>query len=116
MQLFLVNPVVETGRSGIWTYRKYADGTLEAWGTTGSVAVTGLAATGNNFFKFMDIATMPEFVMEVNCINVTPRSGDLWVANVQANTSTKKVSAMMMRSINVDINIVLSVQIVGKWK
>lgn len=35
----------DKGTSGIWTYRKYSDGTAECWGTT-SVASNAYAANG----------------------------------------------------------------------
>lgn len=38
--------VVDEGTSGIWTYRKWASGVAECWGTT-SVASTSYASGGN---------------------------------------------------------------------
>lgn len=39
---FINTPIiVETGTSGIWTYRKWSDGTSECWGNKSSVATTG---------------------------------------------------------------------------
>lgn len=43
----IVNHVVDEGTSGIWRYRKWADGTAECWGTSEPVTLTINAAWGS---------------------------------------------------------------------
>ena len=116
VQLFLTNPVVDTGTDTGWYYKKYADGTFEAWIKTDVIAISGLSQTGYNYYKHLEIASLPNIAKEVTSINATANSADFWVGNVSHSMQTRKVTAFMFRSIPDGHQSSLSLHILGKWK
>lgn len=49
--------IVETGTSGIWTYRKWSDGTSECWGLTSKTATSGQTNIKINYPTSLFIST-----------------------------------------------------------
>ena len=48
--------VVETGTDGIWTYRKWPDGTAECWGKTDPVTYTHTTQSGYGYYTSANFA------------------------------------------------------------
>ena len=51
--------VVEQGTSGIWTYRKWSDGTAECWGKQSRPTATFMAWTNNMWFSYVGSTPFP---------------------------------------------------------
>lgn len=110
---------VERGTSGIWTYRKWASGDAECWGTTSKVANIN-NAQGNIYTSPELTETYPSTLFtDIKAVEVSKGSfdsnsgifGSAW--NLDAHT----VRATVFRgnsSTNNTIN--LSFHVLGKWK
>ena len=48
--------VVESGTEGIWTYRKWSDGTAECWARTAITTYTHTATSGYGYYTSADFA------------------------------------------------------------
>jgi len=109
--------IVEQGTSGIWTYRKWSDGTAECWGKATGITPTWNSYTGG-FYYGNTTQALPFAFTSTSCVvnaNVAYVGGNVgWVANANlSNTST--VNLTLVRNGNsgtAEINI----YVVGKWK
>lgn len=57
-KLLSTRMVIESGTDGIWTYRKWSDGTAECWGKTDPVTYTHTAQSGYGYYTSADF-TLP---------------------------------------------------------
>lgn len=111
--------IVESGTSGIWTYRKWSDGTAECWGRTSSSSFTwssyvnGLYYSSNNWlislpFAFADT----NYVVTANTYYVGGAVG--WVANSNAMDSSTLKLTIVRNGNSGDVYVNINVK--GKWK
>ena len=49
-KLLSTRMVIESGTDGIWTYRKWSDGTAECWGRSAPVTYTHTTASGYGYY------------------------------------------------------------------
>jgi len=82
---------IETGTSGDWTYRKYADGTAEAWGpvTFSNVAIT-ISSPSYGGYRSNNLGfTMPSiFNVTPNVVGVKSNSNAADLKNIYMSSST----------------------------
>ncbi|MCQ4637153.1 hypothetical protein NE619_10485 [Anaerovorax odorimutans] len=116
LQALLTNVPIKTGTDNDWYYKKYADGTFEAWVSTGTIIISGLAQTGYNYYKTVEVTNLPTLATEVTSINISANSSDFWVGSVGWSLETRKISAFMLRSINYEYQASFSLHMFGKWK
>ena len=107
--------VVETGTSGIWTYRKWSDGTAECWGNV-TESLSGMTAYNNQYVKNGNNISYPAnlFVsfptVNANCYG--PRYCHLTVHE----TNTSYVSFYYIALSNDVENTWVFIHAIGKWK
>lgn len=64
--------IVETGTSGIWKYRKWADGTAECWGRTAAKNYAVTSAYVNGWYANLDQVTFPSgLFVDAPIVNAT---------------------------------------------
>ena len=106
----MVNPVVESGVSGIWKYKTYADGTLEAWGksTTVNSVVVSVALP----IPLTEYAVFPSapYIGNQVTYSFAIQNTDAWLANhfhvyVRCNAGAPLTT-----------EVEVSMYLIGKWK
>lgn len=110
---------IEQGTSGIWTYRKYADGTAECWGEifqTQSSYAPGSFVIGSNQISNYPIAWVSAPIL----IGIVKRAGS-GVGYMSYDYSRTDYANFIVESGNKDpvgtsLNIYCEVFAIGKWK
>lgn len=111
--------VVEQGASGIWTYRKWSDGTAECWGRN-SATIT-FAAVGNGWRGSGGIVDFP-FTFTSAPYVIATHNGDsstYWsaISNAQPSTTmTGSFTFERMVSTVGSMKVSYSIYAIGKWK
>lgn len=110
--------VVESGTSGIWTYRKWSNGTAECWGITASTQKSVTSSYGNGYYAPQDTIPLPSGLFtsvnhaqttlidaggigtwfDLQSANTTNIQG--YIYGIRANTTTFRIGAY----------------VIGKWK
>ena len=113
--------ITETGTSGIWTYRKWSDGTAECWGTH-SWTISSWTGWGSTYYStYSGNISYPS-----GLFNATPTvtadghasTEDCWLAGRSGGSSTQTPSYFLMRSSSGTNNITgyLYIHAIGKWQ
>ena len=107
--------IVEQGTSGIWTYRKWASGIAECWGTL-VFACTSSSQAGSNYYSNVIQSDLP-FTMSSAVVQATMSDGLAWVSNINAYPT--HIAFRLMRSTKIqasDGNYTARITINGRWK
>ena len=116
--------IVETGVNGIWTYRKFASGIAECWGTK-SWTITSWTAWGSTYYSTSSgtISYPSDFFNAVPTVTADGHAstGDAWLAGsggASGGTATETASYFLMRSSNGTSNITgyVNIHAIGRWK
>ena len=113
--------VLETGTSGIWTYRKWSDGTAECWGRTAVATYTHTTQSGNAYytsatFSFpsnLFASVTVGFGDRVQGTGSTP-SNTLITINVRALT-TNEISVWVQSASSGSQSLAISLYARGTW-
>jgi len=112
------NLLVEKGTDGIWTYRKWADGTSECWGRSGLNTVAINSAYGGAYYgSSMSADPFPSglFLNSAPMITSELLGGDgCWAGIGTATTTQFTYYPFCVKSGN--HSFVLSAHCIGKWK
>lgn len=108
--------VVEHGTSGIWTYRKWASGIAECWGTT-----TFSGTANQSWGSYIKYATVPSVNYPFTFVAITEKtalldSGGIWSTGCynQTNSSTGDFYACRPDANSVSGRVYYNVK--GTWK
>lgn len=118
----VANHVVEEGTSGIWTYRKWADGTAECWGTSEPVTVTINAAWGSMYAIDDAIPSyaFPFAFTGTPLLAVTLKrtgGGSCWMYPGGANTTATQTAAICLaRPTVANVTAAVDYHAIGRWK
>lgn len=113
--------IVEHGTSGIWTYRKWSDGTSECWGAV-TWTTTYSSWSGIYYSNESPAQDYPSgLFIEKPIENVTLQcgGGDGWLgANTQANPSKDRTGRYyrMRPTTATSSNATINIYSIGKWK
>lgn len=99
--------VTESDTNNDWTYRKYSDGTFDAWGTF-TVTPTSSTASGNIYYSNAISVSFP-FSMSNAIVTGSVGSQYAWIVNTSAATST--VSFRIARGTAISTSTALSVRL-----
>lgn len=109
--------IVEQGTYGVWTYRKWSDGTAECW-CKFSVTLTSNAQALGGYSYYRSIGFPPSFFTEPPIINYSAYidnafalTGTLTVAHTKDDTNLYAIS-----NVNGTKNTAWYVFAIGKWK
>ena len=113
--------IVEEGASGIWTYRKWASGIAECWGTSGNVAVTISNAWGSIYYRPDAIPSysFPFTFVDIPIINVTPRKSgtvNYWAFSGTEATAAKTAPDTVACPLSTGATIKVDFYVIGRWK
>jgi len=110
--------IVEQGTSGIWTYRKWSDGTAECWGQT-SVASHAYAANGG-YFSVEEALPNGLFATTPPIVVVSGKIADNVLTDIgytSADTTTRVQTYLINRNSSaVTKTGVVYWMIKGRWK
>ena len=110
VQLFLTNPVIESDVSGIWKYKKYADGTLEAWGKgTTKNGVVGNVALPMHLTEYAVFCSAPYIGAQV-VYSFSIQDASAWLADHFHAYVRCNAGAPLTTEVEV------SMYLIGKWK
>ena len=118
---FLVDYIVEQGKSGMWTYCKWKSGRAECWGRRG-VDVNVDAAWGETglYYGTVSVLNFPFSFVGIPALNVNVEYGtdnySLFVASCDATAETYAGRIMLCRSDQRIVNCVLVYHAFGRWK
>ncbi len=102
--------IVEQGTSGIWTYRKWSDGTAECWGEY-SKAVSARSTDVDNFIQFPFSFTVTPTVVS----SVVAGGADYYRGHVESIT-TARVRLILINNYTSQVGMGMSLYAIGKWK
>ena len=111
--------VIEQGTKGIWTYRKWSDGTAECFGSyTNSIAVTtSSAAYGGYRSGEISIPTFPITFKSAPVVNANvASSGGVWLNNVNNITTTGGKFYLSSGVSSATASRTIAFHVSGKWK
>ena len=81
--------IVDNGTDGIWTYRKWSDGTYDAWVDAAINLLPGTALGGGYYHKSYSALPAPSFSTRVSSVHGSPNGANL-VAYLGRDTSTNE--------------------------
>lgn len=127
MKMGYTDYIVEEGTSGIWTYRKWASGIAECWGTTaemsivcnvawGSIYVTGENSVGNTQFPF-EFVDIPILYATFNDGGTVGRGWVMDMDNAPHHLTTAQTGDIpVARAVSYTFTSAFKFYAIGKWK
>lgn len=110
--------VVEEGISGIWTYRKWANGIAECWGVhSASFAITGVY--GSLYYASLGSVALPSGLFIVTPVIVATRrdAGSLTgLVSVSLGASTSNISGYVFDSKSETVTASIAFHAIGRYK
>lgn len=106
--------ITEQGTSGIWTYRKYASGVVECWGTASEDSLTWTALNGFYYSNSWDVQypfSIYDATANANIIQAGQNLG--WVGNANTEVSNSSVRLYIFRISNSG-TVKVGLHIIGK--
>lgn len=112
------NDIVETGTSGIWTYRKWSDGTAECWGEIPSTAyaITGTWTNGRYASSGIDWPSGLFINTPVASLNKNSSGAGLIWISISSNTSSHVNFYVCDTAGQSSVSLSIAIQAKGKWK
>lgn len=106
--------VTDTGSNGVWEWRKWSDGRIEAWATTISAAINCTTAYGALYGAETTISLPSDLFSNILTLSADPicatASAFLSVVSITASTVTVKVLTTVSSSIMVQF----AMNVIGK--
>ena len=114
------NTVIEQGTSGIWTYRKWSDGTAECWGSRsiGNLASSAFAAWGSLVSATITAVDFPiTFTAEPNLFSsLQSTGGALWLTCDTPSTTSTGIGYAIRPTATTVNGVKIKYYAIGKWK
>ena len=110
--------VVKTGTSGIWTYRKWSDGTAECWGTW-SGNLTNYATVTTSMYAYCASVNFPSGLFTSAPVPTYSAfcNGGFALTGTQTNSLTKTASSYyLVSSASGTFPCKFHIYAIGKWK
>lgn len=116
--------VVENGTNDFWTYRKWASGRCELYGTSSHQNVTDWQTYGNAVYKYLTSPSYPITVNDPHVLSVTPmvkpNSGEegygLYYATVRDGDSDKVSFYLVSAKSDDTFTGLIRYHVTGWWK
>ena len=109
--------VIEQGKNGIWTYRKWSSGVAECWGSTTIAGVVCSNTNGVLYYSDVKSVTFPFTFSSIQYANVA--SADPWRVvgnNINFNTTTLTFKVVQAHSSTTAYDWVGRISVIGRWK
>ena len=105
--------IIASGTSGIWTYRKYSDGTYDAWADTAVNLQYGTGWMGGYYHKTTSALTPPTFSQSVLSMTAETNGAQLAVyCGRDGNYYTYWMNAQAAAVSNIPVRLKMT----GTWK
>ena len=109
------NYIIEEGTSGIWTYRKWASGIMEAWGnTSASVAMTN--PIQNTYYGNTSISISGLGFTTLQSVHVTGQASGSYFGTKLESYNTSQITVSSRSSASYTNTINFSFEIKGLWR
>ena len=119
--------VVETGTSGIWTYRKWSDGTAECWGKTSAASIPSTDSEWTTWsgIRWNTAAAAENYPYAINFISAPIVIVDVEAGNFPGwyyhsyNNSTSNTGSVQIACIQIPpggITVSVHFYAIGKWE
>ena len=113
--------VIESGTDGIWTYRKWTDGTAECWGRTEATTYTHTTASGYGYYTTANFA-LPTGLFQTVEVGLADRlqgvganpSNTLITINVRELTTTN-FGVWVQSASSGSQSLAISMYVKGAW-
>lgn len=107
--------IVEQGKSGIWTYRKWASGVAECWGQPSkSVASNGTFLGGNAYSTYFALPS--GLFTSVDMANANPMVGSNYAIPAYINTTSTSVGVDALSNESGTKAFSAHIYVRGRWK
>lgn len=107
--------IVEQGKSGVWTYRKWASGVAECWGQPSkSVASNGTFLGGNAYSTYFALPS--GLFTSVDMANANPRVGSNYAIPAYINTTSTSVNVDALSNESGTKAFSAHIYVRGRWK
>lgn len=107
--------IVEQGKSGVWTYRKWASGVAECWGQPAkSVASSGTFLGANAYSTYFALPS--GLFVSVDSANANPRIGSNYAIPAYINTTPTSVGVDALSNESGTRDFSASIYVRGRWK
>lgn len=107
--------IVEQGKSGVWTYRKWASGVAECWGQPAkSMASSGTFLGANAYSTYFALPS--GLFVSVDSANANPRIGSNYAIPAYINTTPKSVGVDALSNESGTRDFSASIYVRGRWK
>lgn len=109
--------IIEQGTSGIWTYRKWSDGTSECWGIYQTTA--SHYYTGNGFYGYSSgTIAFPDGLFDSRpIITVDGAIGNgFYLGSIPSNVSATKMEVVAMSTSSGSASCHYEIHAFGKWR
>lgn len=107
--------VVEEGTSGDWTYRKYANGTFDAWLRQNGPTLSSWTASGNMYYGQVITINFPFTVVADTGVANIDLNHQCMVSNLVVGTKSLNFRPMRGQNSNITALVIYTV-LHGRWK
>ena len=111
--------VVQSGTDGIWTYRKWSDGTAECWGRKGSQSYAMTSQSGSGYYTSTSVALPSGLFTEIKSAMCQRCGGDtanyLISTNINA-INTSQINYFIWNTISATADVDVAFNVKGKWR
>ncbi len=111
----LADYVVEEGKSGNWTYRKYANGTFDAWLRQAGPTLSSWTASGNMYYGDVITINLPFTIVSDSGVAAISLNHQCMASNVVVGASSLNFRPMRGQSSTITALVIYMV-LHGKWK
>ena len=117
-----VDYVVETGISGIWTYRKWKSGMAECWGHTNLTTamqnpLEGGSYSGNNYMGSVSYPFSFKNSAPFETVSVQSTSNLVWIAGRTKNTTSKTGTYVLVSPYScASATYTIMIHVSGYWR
>lgn len=109
--------VVASGTDGIWNYRKWSDGTSEAWGTASAQLSPYYSGGGFYGYQTGAIAFPADVFSAVPVVNVDGKIGNgFYLGSLIDDISSTQFNAKVMSTDAGPANCIFYIHAIGKWQ
>lgn len=106
--------VVELGTDGIWSWRKWSDGLIEAWVTSVTAALSCTTASGSMFVASHTISLPTGLFSSVSSVSATPICSTNYIASCVKSITASTMSLAVMCSVSASVNVTFGISVIGK--
>ena len=110
----MANRVTEVGTDGIWTWRKWSDGRIEAWLTSISASLNCTTASGSMYVAEHTISLPTSLFASIDSVSATPINSTNYIAASVKSISASSLVLRVMCTVSATVGVQFGVTIIGK--